>query len=119
MPASDKPSFEGLGIVKKLEGFNHMASSGTLQLLKWKEIVKGEGPLGETSGPLSPNDWIIGINELYQPQSLSIGLQPENKIWLGFEVVDERECEEGSQGESVKGWLALWLFSIHNFSLSL
>ena len=30
MTASDKPSFEGLGIVKKkLEGFNHMASSGT------------------------------------------------------------------------------------------
>lgn len=79
-----------------------MASSGTLRLLKWKEIVKG-GLLGETSGPLSPNDWIIGINELYQPQSLSIGLQTENKIWLGFEVVDERECEEGSQGESVKG----------------
>ena len=73
-PASDKPSFEGLGIVKKkkMEGFNHMASSGTLWLLKWKEIVKGEGPLGKTSGPLSPNGWIIGINELYQPQSLFV-----------------------------------------------
>ena len=30
MPASDKPSFDGLGIVEKWEGFNHMPSSGTL-----------------------------------------------------------------------------------------
>ena len=30
MPAPEKPSFVGLGIVEKWEGFKHMACNGTL-----------------------------------------------------------------------------------------